>query len=128
MYKASITHKKIVQGKLIVEVNFAGDNGDSFSDSFETTHEQNGFWIGEQIIRRLKDLNSLTGLTESINVGEFIEPIVDLEREEYKMKAQQYMAYMSIARNGFVNHDRPIIQELRIWLRENFKDNYLDLF
>lgn len=39
-----------------------------------------------------------------------------------------YAKYMNIARQGFIQSDREIITTLRNWLRENFKDEYVNIF
>jgi hypothetical protein len=38
------------------------------------------------------------------------------------------MKYMDIARMGIIQHDKPIIIELKEWLILNFKDEYTNLF
>lgn len=128
MYKATITNKKISQGKLTVDVLFF-DESDSFSERFETTQSQDKPWIGEHITQRLNHLNSLPPLGETIVLGDVdTTPREPTEEEVYREKATAYAKYMDIARQGLIQPDRPIILELRKWLRENFKDDYLKLF
>ena len=128
MYKANITDTNIQGGRLIVSVLFFNDT-QSFTDTFETNQYQNESWIGEQISRRLSHLNSLPTLKASIVIGAFHEtPRVKTDREVYQEKAARYLKFMDVARMGIIRHDRPIIGELREWLGNNFKDEYVSDF
>ncbi len=127
MYKAAIVSTKISKGILSVEVSFSNDD-DTFSDTFETNQYQDSSWIGEQIERRLKHLNSLSLIKEGIAIGSYrqIQKEAKTEHEIYQEKTTLYLNYMNAARMGIVAHDRPVISELREWLRSNFKDEYLN--
>ena len=125
MYKADITNTSIKLGRLIVEVKFYNDS-ESFSEIFETSQGQKDTWIGEQIKQRLKHLNSLASLKDSIQLGVFTDIQKEkTESELYYEKAALYLKYMDVARMGLIQSDRPIIGELRTWLRENFKDEFI---
>jgi len=126
MYKADIVSTKINRGVLSVEVLFHNDE-DTFTDTIETNQYQNDSWIGEQIERRLKHLNSLLLIKDSITIGSYqkTEKEPKLEHEIYQEKTTLYLNYMNTARMGIITHDRPVIIELREWLRANFKDEYL---
>ncbi len=127
MYKVEIVKKNITKGKLIVEVLFTKDE-ESFSDIFETTQSQDSNWISEQIKRRLGHLNSLIELSNNITLGEFLQKEkVKSEVDIYREKTNLYLKYMDTARLGVITPDRPVIQELRKWLRDNFKDEYINL-
>ncbi len=129
MYKAEITNKSLSNGRLSVEVSFENENGDKFTDTFETSQFQDTSWIGEQIKRKLSHINSLTNVAEKIEAGPFNEITVPkTEKEIYQEKAALYLKYMNVARLGFIQSDRKIITDLREWLRQNFKDEYVDLF
>ena len=126
MYKADILSTKINKGLLSVEVSFYSDE-DTFNDTFETNQYQDESWIGDQIDRKLKHLNSLALIKDSITIGTY-EPgkkVPESEKEMYREKTSLYLQYMNTARTGIINYDRPIIIELREWLRANFKDEYI---
>lgn len=127
MYKAKITKKEIKNGTLKVEVHFS--NGvDAFIDSFETNQAQDDNWIGNQIRNKLNHLNSIPKLGDSIELGDFDEALPDpTDAEIYRDKVITYNRYMQLARDGFVAHDRPFINELREWIKDNFKDDYIDI-
>ena len=129
MYKAEITKKRLSNGKLSVDVSFENESGDKFSDTFETSQFQDTSWIGEQIKRKLSHINSLPNVSEKIEIGPFNEIVtVKTDIEIYQDKATEYIKYMEIARLGLIQSDRPIIVELRKWLKDNFKDEYVNLF
>lgn len=129
MYTAEIKNKALSNGRLSVNVLFEDENGNRLFETFETAHFQDISWIGEQIKNKLSHLNSLPNVFEKIEVGPFNEIIpVKTEKDVYLEKAELYTKYMNIARLGFIKSDRKIILELREWLRDNFKDEYVDLF
>lgn len=126
MYQATIQSTEINNGRLKVGVIFQSEN-DSFEDTFETNQYQNDSWIGEQIERRLSHLNSLTFLKENIPIGPYHKAIKEKTGKDiFYEKAAQYTRFMDTARMGVIRHDRPIIVELRKWLEDNFKDEYID--
>lgn len=126
MYKAIIESAEISNGRLVVTVLFNSDN-DSFKDSFDTNQYQNMSWIREQIGRKLNQLNSLYAIKDSISIGPFNDTInVKTDKDIFYEKASHYTRFMDTARMGIIKHDRPIIAELRKWLEENFKDEYID--
>lgn len=128
MYTATINSKTFKGGKLTVEVIYTNGN-ENITDIHEATQSQESSWLKDLIDRKLKDLNSLSDINESIVIGKFNKKdIVESERDVYYKKATAYTRYMSIARNGFIKSDRPIILELREWLTSNFKDEYVDIF
>ena len=126
MYKASIVSTKISKGLLSVEVSFDSEE-DSFTDRFETNQYQENSWLEEQITRKLRHLNSLSLIKDSIGIGPFqpSESPPKSDRDVYFEKRTLYLNYMSEARTGSIKYDRPIIAELLAWLRANFKDEYL---
>ena len=126
MYKADIVSAKINNGLLSVEVLFHSDE-DSFTDTFQTNQSQKGNWLGEQVERKLNHLDSISLIRDSISVGAYQTGVQEgkTEREIYHEKTTKYLNYMNTARMGIINHDRPIISELREWLRANFKDEYI---
>jgi len=125
MYKADIVDTKIEHGRLIVNVLFHDEN-ESFNDTFETNQYQNDTWIGEQIERRLSHLNSLFHLKETIPIGPYHKTIKEkTERDIFYEKAAHYTRFMDTARMGIIRHDREIIVQLKKWLDENFKDEYI---
>lgn len=129
MYNAEIIDKKIENGRLSVIVSFENEKGEKFNDTFETTQYQDTSWIGEQIKRKLTHLNSLPTVLNGIEVGAYNEVVPKkTDKEIYQEKAMLYTKYMNVARLGFIQSDRKIILDLRDWLRNNFKDEYIGLF
>ena len=125
MYQADIVGKTMNNGRLRVEVSFF-DGKDSFTDTFETVQNQDDTWIGEQIKRRIKHLNSLDSLKENIAIGSFQEvSATKTDAEIYQEKRAIYLNFMNEARMGVIPYDRPAIVELKEWLKNNFQDEYL---
>lgn len=129
MYNAEIIDKRLSNGRLSVDVSFENENGEKFTDTFETSQFQDTSWIGEQIKRKLTHLNSLLTVLNGIEVGAYNEVIPKkTDKDIYQEKATLYTKYMNVARLGFIQSDRKAIVDLRDWLRQNFKDEYIDLF
>jgi len=126
MYQAEIVGKKILRGLLIVDVSFS-DGEDTFVETFETNQDQNLSWLDEQVQRKLGHLNSLAAIKDSIAIGAFVpsEPAAKTDAEIYQEKKSLYLDYMNEARLGSIPYDKPIIVELKEWLKENFRDEYL---
>jgi len=128
MYTATINNKNFSGGKLTVEVTYSNGN-ENITDTHEVNQKQDSNWLKNIIERKLNDLNSLSDIKESIVTGVFNEEVeTKSEKDLYYEKASQYIKYMDIARMGLIQHDRPIIIELREWLKSNFKDEYVNLF
>ena len=128
MYIANINSKTFKNGKLTVEVTYSNGN-ENITESHEVTQSQDINWLNDIINRKLKDLNSLSDINDSIVIGQFNkEAKIKSDRDLYYEKASQYMKYMDIARIGFIQHDRPIIIKLKEWLADNFKEEYVNLF
>lgn len=127
MYNAEIISTIISKGILSVEVLFS-NNKDSFTDIIQTNQYQNDSWIGEQIERRLKHLNSLSQIKDSIALGTYIpgKPVAKTEKDIYDEETIRYFNYMNKARLGVIGYDHPVIAKLFKWLKDNFKDEYLD--
>lgn len=126
MYNAEIISTTINKGILSVEVKFS-NNEDSFIDTIQTNQHQDSFWIGEQIERRLKHLNSLSQIKDSITLGTYQpSPVTKTEKQFYDEETIRYHNYMNKARLGVIGYDHPVIAKLLKWLRDNFKDEYLD--
>lgn len=128
MYIATINNKTFKSGKLTIEVTYSNGN-ENITEPHEVTQSQDVNWLNDIINRKLKDLNSLSDINDSIIIGEFNNKVqVKSDKDLYYEKASQYMKYMEIARMGIILHDRPIIVELKDWLILNFKDDYINLF
>lgn len=127
MYNAEIISTTINKGILSVEVKFSNDD-DSFTDTIQTNQYQDNSWLGEQIDRRLRHLNSLSQIKDSITLGTYQPsgPVSKTEKQFYDEETIRYLNYMNKARLGVIGYDHPVIAKLFKWLKDNFKDEYLD--
>lgn len=128
MYTANINSKTFKGGKLIVQVTYSNGN-ENITDTHEATQKQDANWLNVIINRKLNDLNSISEINDSIIIGDFVlKETSNTDKDLYYKKASEYMKYMDIARMGIIQHDRPIIAELKAWLTTNFKDEYVNIF
>lgn len=137
MYKATIKDTSFDKGKLTAIVEFKNeDTGDVFDDTFNTTQEQDQSWPHDLVQRRLASLNSLPDLKGKIEArkGVMIEPEEDnsqanaTPRDEYRAKLTRFNKYVSAIVVGFTDEQATEFKDLKQWLTENFKPEYVDLF
>jgi hypothetical protein len=128
MWTANIDNKIFKSGKLTVIVTYTNGN-ENITENHEVTQKQDTNWLNDIINRKLNDLNSLSDINDSIVIGIFNEEVkAKSDKDLYYENASKYMKYMDIARMGIIQHDKPIIIELKEWLILNFKDEYTNLF
>lgn len=56
------------------------------------------------------------------------KPSLGTPRGIFATKLQRFHALVSIIRQGISSEDNPEFVELRQWLKDNFKSEYLDMF
>lgn len=128
MWTANIDNKTFKGGKLTVVVTYSNGN-ENITDTHEVTQKQDVNWLNDIINRKLNDLNSISEINDSIIIGDFVlKETSNTNKDLYYKKASEYMKYMDIARMGIIQHDRPIIVELKEWLKNNFKNEYVNIF
>lgn len=132
MYSASIVDRAIVQGVLRVKVQYTNGE-DTFNDTIETSQTQDKDWAQRQIAQRLKHLNTLPDLHDSIELGTTITEdlpaaVAQTDREKY---VADYVIFNKMAAGmqlGIVSRDNADFLALKQKLADNFKPEYADIF
>lgn len=132
MYTASIVDRAIVQGVLRVKVQYTNGE-DSFNDTIETSQMQDKDWAQKQIAQRLKHLNALPDLHDSIEIGtEITQDLPALtaqtEREQYVADYTTFNKMAVAAQAGIIDRDNPHFLALKKKLGDGFKPEYADIF
>jgi hypothetical protein len=140
-WSAKIANSEIVPpGTLRVNVQFinSADTSKNFNHVFETSQKQDESWIQNQIRERLFHLNELPNLHALVQKkqGEEIlhdvrpgDPLAGLSPEaaEWKRNYDYFHKYATLSMEQIVESEHAKFVELRKWLKENFRDEYIDL-
>lgn len=130
-FTAKIVNKIWKNGQLTVELEYT-DGTRTFHDSMVSRSGQVVDWVESEVERRLNDLAGLDALAESIEFGPVAVNAVRSARvepvSEYETKLRQFNAWLEALRQGVTPVDRPAFVALKMWLRDNWQDEYLELF
>lgn len=133
-FKGEITNKDIVDGELILQLRYIGDDGTIIQDSARTTDTQDENWVTNLIARKIASLEELPTFVDTIPLGEvnivkdnlLIEKI-KLPREQYLENLDQFSRLFMLVRYGIIDEDNNKVIELRHKLRDNLNLDYLDI-
>ena len=130
-FTAKIVNKSWKNGLLTVELEYT-DGVRMFHDSMVSRSGQAADWVESEVARRLNDLAGLNVLAESIELGPVAVNAVRAVRvtpvSEYETKLRQFNAWLEALRQGVTTVDQPAFVALKTWLRDNWQDEYLELF
>lgn len=133
-YTARIIEKRRENGLLKVIVEYS-DGINTFRDEIASRSAQDPNWISSEVQRRLTDLEGLDILEKSIQLGpvtlkSITTPKVKTSRpkQEYEANYKKFTAWLEALRQGIVTVDRKAFVDLKQWLIDNWKDEYVELF
>lgn len=133
-WTATINSKIITNGMLKVNVSFS-DGTQTFSENYETRSGQDANWLNDNIKRRMDDLTSVEIFAESITVGAYEVKSAEQTTEPtltgkalYQHRLKLFEAMVSAIRKGIITDTNTSFVNLKNWLKNNFADEYIDLF
>ena len=133
-WTAQIKGKIITNGLLKVTVSFT-DGKQTFSENYETRTSQDANWLNDNIKRRIDDLTSVEVFAESITVGAYEVKAVEQTAQPtltgkalYEYRLKLFEAMVSAIRKGIITDTNTSFVNLKNWLKNNFADEYIDLF
>lgn len=129
MWTATVLSKQFVNGLLTVMVNYT--NGvENFNETHTTTSPEND-WLNDIIKRKIEGLNKCDSAFNIITLGEF-EIIKDKSHSpewiNYRDNIERLNTYTNLIRKGIMMESDAKFNELKTWLTDNFKDEYVDMF
>jgi len=134
-YIATILNKTITNGILKVTVTFNNsDINDSFNFDFTTNQDQPETWLEEQIQNKLKHLNALPVVLDTVEVGSTISETIDpsiptnTAYEQYKENLKTFRQMVNAIQQGIITKDNPDFIALKAQLAADFNIAYIDLF
>lgn len=133
-YTAEITNKDIIDGELILQLRYIGDDGTIIQDSARTRDTQDENWVTNLIAKKIASLEELPTFVDTIQLGEvnivkdnlLIERI-KLPREQYLEDLDQFSRLFMLVRYGIIDEDNNKVIELRHKLRDNLNLDYLNI-
>lgn len=133
-YTAQIIEKQRQDGQLHVLLEYTNGT-DTFRERMTSRSGQGGGWIKAEVARRIAELDGLDALETTIAPGPVdgapepvAEPTTETPRQKYERKLREFDAWLNALRQGVVTADRPAFVELKQWLRDKWRDDYIDLF
>lgn len=132
-FSANVVSKFWKGGLLTVEVEYT-DGARTFQDNLVSRHDQAPDWVEQAVARRLAELDGLDKLAAVITVGPVApgakkQPVFEPSpRAVYAAKLLEFEAWLSALRQGVVTVDRKAFVDLKQWLRDNWQDEYIELY
>lgn len=134
-WTATVNSKIITNGMLKVNVSFT-DGTQTFTENFETRSGQDANWLNDNINRRITDLTSVIAFADTISTGVFTPTKAEVTPIEqtltgkalYEYRLKLFEAMVSAIRKGIITDTNTSFVNLKNWLKNNFADEYIDLF
>lgn len=132
-FTAEITNKDLIDGELILQLRYIGDDGTIIQDSARTRDTQDEGWAKNLIARKIKSLEELPDFINTITLGEVAitkeEPglKVKTSKEEYLEDYQNFSKLFHLYRQGIIEEDDKKLTDLRKKLKDNLNLEYLDI-
>lgn len=132
-YTAEITNKDLIDGELILQLRYIGDDGTIIQDSARTRDIQDEGWAKNLIARKIKSLETLPDFKDTITLGEVDlteeVPVVKIKtsKEEYLEDYQNFSKLFHLYRQGIIEENNQKLVDLRQKLKDNLNLEYLDI-
>ena len=85
-------------------------------------------YSGEISVAKLEQLVLLEKSKVSLEEGDIITIGDDYNKQEYKKALKKFTNYLRAFNNGICDEKERGFKDVHNYLRENFKDEYIDLF
>jgi len=131
-YTAEITNKDIIDGELVIQIRYTGDDGTIVQDSARTRDVQDEDWAKSLIARKIKSLEELPNFVDTIFLGAADltnkEPVLKTNtlKEEWLEEYRYYSRMFDLYRKGIIKEDNKKLVDLRQTLIDTFDINYID--
>ncbi len=131
-YTAEITNKDFVDGELVLQIRYIGDDGTIFQDSARTKDVQDGDWAFDLIARKIKSLEELPDFVGTISLGAVDltkdDPVVETKtlKEKWVEDYSTFSRVFDLYRKGIIKEDNKKLVDLRQKLKDTFDINYID--
>lgn len=132
-FTAEITNKDLIDGELVLQIRYIGDDGTIVQDSARTRGAQDDNWATEIIARKIESLEKLPEFIDKITLGEVNivkeEPVIKTKtpKEEWLEDYSTFSRLFNLYRQGIIEEDDKKLVDLRQKLKDGFNFEYLDI-
>lgn len=132
-YTAEITNKDLIDGELIIQIRYTGDDGTIIQDSARTTNVQDENWATNLIARKIASLEELPTFIDTISLGEVTiikeEPVIKIKtpEEEYLEDYNNFSKLFDLYRKGIIEENNEKLVNLRKKLKDNLNFEFLEI-
>lgn len=131
-YTAEITNKDIIDGELVIQIRYTGDDGTILQDSARTRDIQDEDWAKSLIVQKIKSLEELPNFVDTIFLGAVDltnkEPVLKTKtlKEKWLEEYRYYSKMFDLYRKGIIKKDNEKLVDLCQTLIDTFDINYID--
>ena len=132
-FTAEITNKDLIDGELIIQIRYTGDDGTIIQDSARTKGAQDEGWAEKIIAKKIADLENLPTFVDSITLGEVTltekAPIVveATPKEQFMKDYQKFSKLFMLVRQGLLDSDNKEFTDLQQKLKDSLDLEYIDV-
>ena len=132
-YTAEITNKDLIDGELVIQIRYTGDDGTIIQDSARTKGAQDEGWAEKIIAKKIADLENLPTFVDSITLGEVTltekAPIVveATPKEQFMKDYQKFSKLFMLVRQGLLDSDNKEFTDLQQKLKDSLDLEYIDV-
>jgi len=132
-YTAEITNKDLIDGELIIQIRYTGDDGTIIQDSARTKGVQDEGWAEKIIAKKIADLENLPNFVDSITLGEvtLTEKVTVVEestpKEQFMKDYAKFSKLFMLVRQGLLDIDNKEFTNLQQSLKDTLNLEYLDI-
>lgn len=130
-YTAEITNKDIIDGELVIQIRYTGEDGTIIQDSARTRSTQDENWAANLITQKIESLEKLPEFVDTISLGQVIitkqAPTTKTPKEEYLEDFNNFSNLFDLYRKGIILEDNEQLTSLRQKLKNNLNLEYFNI-
>jgi hypothetical protein len=132
-FTAEITNKDLIDGELVLQIRYIGDDGTIIQDSARTRGAQDDNWATEIIARKIESLEKLPEFIDKITLGEvnIVKEIpttpTKTSKEKWLEDYNTYSRIFDLFRKGIIEEDNTKFVAAKQKVKDNFNFEYLDI-
>jgi len=132
-FSAEITNKDLIDGELIIQIIYRGDDGSIIMDSARTKGAQDENWAEKIIAKKIADLENLPTFVDSITLGEVTltekapTAVEATPKDQFLKDYQKFSKLFMLVRQGLLDIDNKEFTNLQQSLKDTFNLEYLDI-
>lgn len=130
-YTAEITNKDLINGELVIQIRYTGEDGTIIHGSARTRDVQDENWASNIIAQKIASLEGLPNFIESITLGEVViageQTPSKTPKEEYLEDYNNFSRLFDLYRKGIIEENNKKLTDLRQKLKDNLNLEYFNI-